>query len=133
MSWRNELPAAAPTQRLFGGPSYPSGATYRRSTLVAWRAAAADYRDVAHACVALCCAIAVAPGLIWWEGPLQEEDRVVCIRFGHDWDETCMQMDEASCTTLPVSLGSAAAAPLRHASCYYLQHRRDDIPHRISV
>jgi len=25
---------------------------------------------------------------------LQEEDRVVILRFGHDWDETCMQMDE---------------------------------------
>ena len=25
----------------------------------------------------------------------QEEDRVVCMRFGHDWDQSCMQMDEA--------------------------------------
>lgn len=25
---------------------------------------------------------------------LSEEDRVVIIRFGHDWDPTCMQMDE---------------------------------------
>lgn len=25
---------------------------------------------------------------------LQEEGRVVVMRFGHDWDETCMQMDE---------------------------------------
>lgn len=24
----------------------------------------------------------------------QEEDRVVVIRFGHDWEESCMQMDE---------------------------------------
>jgi DIM1 family U5 snRNP protein len=23
-----------------------------------------------------------------------EEDRVVCIRFGHDWDPQCMTMDE---------------------------------------
>ena len=23
-----------------------------------------------------------------------EEDRVVCIRFGHDWDPNCMVMDE---------------------------------------
>ena len=23
-----------------------------------------------------------------------EEERVVVIRFGHDWDPTCMQMDE---------------------------------------
>eukprot|EP00347_Sterkiella_histriomuscorum_P004418 403360536 len=32
-----------------------------------------------------------------WEvdqGILSEEDRVVCIRFGHDWDPTCMKMDE---------------------------------------
>jgi len=26
----------------------------------------------------------------------QEEDRVVIIRFGHDWDQTCMQMDEVT-------------------------------------
>ncbi|RYR22486.1 hypothetical protein Ahy_B03g067779 [Arachis hypogaea] len=25
---------------------------------------------------------------------LSEEERVVVIRFGHDWDDTCMQMDE---------------------------------------
>ncbi|CAI7871657.1 unnamed protein product, partial [Closterium sp. NIES-54] len=25
---------------------------------------------------------------------LSEEDRVVVIRFGHDWDDVCMQMDE---------------------------------------
>ncbi|WFD38017.1 U4/U6-U5 snRNP complex subunit dib1 [Malassezia japonica] len=25
---------------------------------------------------------------------LSEEERVVVIRFGHDWDETCMKMDE---------------------------------------
>ncbi|KAI3957165.1 hypothetical protein MKW98_002792 [Papaver atlanticum] len=25
---------------------------------------------------------------------LAEEERLVVIRFGHDWDETCMQMDE---------------------------------------
>ena len=25
---------------------------------------------------------------------LSEEDRVVCIRFGHDYDKTCMIMDE---------------------------------------
>ncbi|XP_073306631.1 thioredoxin-like protein YLS8 [Primulina huaijiensis] len=25
---------------------------------------------------------------------LAEEERLVIIRFGHDWDETCMQMDE---------------------------------------
>uniref|UniRef100_G3U3F9 Thioredoxin like 4A n=1 Tax=Loxodonta africana TaxID=9785 RepID=G3U3F9_LOXAF len=25
---------------------------------------------------------------------LSEDDRVVVIRFGHDWDPTCMRMDE---------------------------------------
>lgn len=25
---------------------------------------------------------------------LSEEDRVVVIRFGHDWDPSCMKMDE---------------------------------------
>jgi DIM1 family U5 snRNP protein len=25
---------------------------------------------------------------------LSEEDRVVCIRFGHDWEPTCIKMDE---------------------------------------
>ena len=25
---------------------------------------------------------------------LSEEERVVCIRFGHDWDIDCMKMDE---------------------------------------
>ena len=25
---------------------------------------------------------------------MSEEDRVVIIRFGHDWDPTCMVMDE---------------------------------------
>merc|ERR1712173_388651 len=25
---------------------------------------------------------------------LSEEDRIVLIRFGHDWDPTCMKMDE---------------------------------------
>ena len=30
-----------------------------------------------------------------------EEERIVVMRFGHDWDEECMQMDEilASCQT----------------------------------
>ena len=25
---------------------------------------------------------------------LNEEERVVVVRFGHDWDTTCMEMDE---------------------------------------
>ena len=29
-----------------------------------------------------------------WFCLLQEESRVVIIRFGHDWDQVCMQMDE---------------------------------------
>lgn len=47
---------------------------------------------------------------------LSEEDRVLVIRFGHDWDPTCMKMDEVlysiaekvcRCTLLavPISLG----------------------------
>jgi len=28
---------------------------------------------------------------------LNEEERVVLIRFGHDWDKTCMLMDEVLC------------------------------------
>ena len=27
---------------------------------------------------------------------MSEEERVVAIRFGHDWDPTCMAMDEVS-------------------------------------
>ena len=30
---------------------------------------------------------------------MSEEDRVVIIRFGHDWDPTCMQMDEILAST----------------------------------
>ena len=28
---------------------------------------------------------------------LSEEDRVVCIRFGHDYDRDCMKMDDLLC------------------------------------
>ena len=28
---------------------------------------------------------------------LSEEDRLVVIRFGHDYDPVCMQMDEVCC------------------------------------
>ncbi|KAG3293671.1 hypothetical protein H1C71_036197 [Ictidomys tridecemlineatus] len=50
---------------------------------------------------------------------LSEEDRVVVIRFGHDWDPTCMKMDEvlysiAEKVTAPPA--PAAAAP-RPAAC----------------
>lgn len=30
---------------------------------------------------------------------LSEEDRVVVIRFGHDWDPVCMVMDEVLAST----------------------------------
>lgn len=30
---------------------------------------------------------------------LSEETRLVCIRFGHDYDPVCMQMDEVQCAT----------------------------------
>lgn len=30
---------------------------------------------------------------------LSEEDRVVVIRFGHDWEENCMQMDQILANT----------------------------------
>ena len=33
---------------------------------------------------------------------LNEEERVVCLRFGRDGDETCMQMDEARARTAPL-------------------------------
>ena len=29
---------------------------------------------------------------------MSEEERIVVIRFGHDWDPTCMAMDEVSPT-----------------------------------
>jgi len=31
---------------------------------------------------------------------LAEEERLVIIRFGHDWDETCMQVSRANLLTL---------------------------------
>ena len=41
-------------------------------------------------CCVSCCVV--------WEqvdqAILSEEERVVVVRFGHDWDPTCMQMDE---------------------------------------
>ena len=33
---------------------------------------------------------------------MAEEDRVVVIRFGHDWDPTCMLMDEILCSIAEV-------------------------------
>lgn len=47
---------------------------------------------------------------------LSEEDRVVVIRFGHDWDPTCMKMDEvlysiAEKVTWSCSAGGSALLP----------------------
>ncbi len=41
---------------------------------------------------------------------MQEEDRVVVVRFGHDWDETCMQMDEVLLSRSPLSRDTAQRA-----------------------
>jgi hypothetical protein len=43
---------------------------------------------------------------------LGEEDRVVIIRFGHDWDPQCMQMDEilAGAASQPVECIGAMSA-----------------------
>ena len=32
--------------------------------------------------------------LVLFQAILSEEDKIVMIRFGHDWDPTCMKMDE---------------------------------------
>eukprot|EP00887_Chlorella_sp_A99_P008168 scaffold12.g8168.t1 len=46
----------------------------------------------------------------------QEENRVVTIRFGHDWDETCMQMDEVGGAVLGcVGRARVGAAERRHS------------------
>ncbi len=37
---------------------------------------------------------------------LQEESRVVIIRFGHDWDQVCMQQDEVLPPMPPLSFYS---------------------------
>ncbi|KAH7943482.1 hypothetical protein HPB52_009086 [Rhipicephalus sanguineus] len=39
---------------------------------------------------------------------LSEEDRVVVIRFGHDWDPTCMKMDEVLYSIVEKVLHSCA-------------------------
>lgn len=44
-----------------------------------------------RACAHAWCALSPT---ILWPRLMQEEARVVVIRFGHDYDETCMQMDE---------------------------------------
>jgi len=40
---------------------------------------------------------------------LSEEDRVICVRFGHDWDIDCMKMDE--CLYKMAEKARAHAAP----------------------
>lgn len=37
---------------------------------------------------------------------LAEEDRVVLIRFGHDWDPSCMRMDEVRYHKTVLIIGS---------------------------
>ena len=39
---------------------------------------------------------AAMPSMVLW----QEEGRVVVMRFGHDYDQTCMQMDEVGVDTV---------------------------------
>lgn len=52
-----------------------------------------------------------------WSLLLQEEDRVVVIRFGHDYDETCMQMDEVGCCVCEPASAAAAAVHVRSTLC----------------
>lgn len=40
---------------------------------------------------------------------LAEEDRVVLIRFGHDWDPSCMRMDEVNFTSFHYLIESCGA------------------------
>ncbi|KAJ8429630.1 hypothetical protein Cgig2_006871 [Carnegiea gigantea] len=46
---------------------------------------------------------------------LAEEERVVIIRFGHDWDDTCMQVNNhalaPSCAQLPRKASDSAPPP----------------------
>ncbi|KAH0931263.1 hypothetical protein HID58_008380, partial [Brassica napus] len=42
---------------------------------------------------------------------LAEEERLVVILFGHDWNETCMQMDEVFCS-LPCTISTFPHLPL---------------------
>ena len=61
---------------------------------------------------------------------LQEENRVVVIRFGHDYDEQCMQMDEvtgvggvehsACAAATPSSTCNSSAVLQAHSSPTYL-------------
>lgn len=53
---------------------------------------------------------------------LQEESRVVIIRFGHDWDQVCMQMDEVQLTLThwPFFLPRGSASVCLH-SCSLLK------------
>ena len=43
---------------------------------------------------------------------LSEEDRVVVIRFGHDWDPTCMKMDEVNSKLSFFQIDSMASSTL---------------------
>lgn len=52
---------------------------------------------------------------------LSEEDRVLVIRFGHDWDPTCMKMDEVLYSiaekVLAFSLSTSVSFPSRSSTC----------------
>lgn len=52
---------------------------------------------------------------------LSEEDRVLVIRFGHDWDPTCMKMDEVLYSIAEkVRLGDEPVFCVQKRSCCYL-------------
>uniref|UniRef100_M4CP43 Argonaute linker 1 domain-containing protein n=1 Tax=Brassica campestris TaxID=3711 RepID=M4CP43_BRACM len=42
---------------------------------------------------------------------LAEEERLVVIRFGHDWDETCIQIDEVFCSLPCTNINSLLTLP----------------------
>ncbi|GAB5579596.1 thioredoxin-like protein 4A isoform X1 [Prionailurus iriomotensis] len=46
---------------------------------------------------------------------LSEEDRVVVIRFGHDWDPTCMKMDEVLYSIAEKEMADSGGSS---SSCY---------------
>lgn len=48
---------------------------------------------------------------------LSEEDRVLVIRFGHDWDPTCMKMDEVL-YSIAEKVVSSLKRPLFASLCF---------------
>ena len=49
---------------------------------------------------------------------LSEEERVVVVRFGHDWDPTCMQMDEILYKIADKVLSSDSLATIVKSLCF---------------